>query len=83
MSISDALNEEITKSRLGKISDLLEKSGIDVEQIGKVEKIRMSEWQGLTKNEDGTAEIHDLGGVSVVISPQWATGPEWPATESA
>lgn len=81
MSISDALNEEISKTRLGKISALLEKSGIDVAEVGRIEKIRISEWQGITKNEEGLAEIHDLGGVSVIISPSWDTGPEWPVIQ--
>ena len=81
MSISDDLNEEVNKARLGKISELLERSGIDVSEVGRVEKVKISEWQGLTKNEDGTAEIHDLGGVSVVLSPSWETGPEWPVIQ--
>lgn len=81
MSISDDLAQEIEKARLGKISELLEKSGIDVSEVGRVEKIRISEWQGLTKNEDGVAEVHDLNGVSVVISPKWADGPEWPVIQ--
>ena len=72
------LQKELAKSRLGKIADLLERSGIDPEEIGTIEKVRISEWQGLTKNEEGEAEIHDLGGVSVVIAPAWADGPEWP-----
>jgi predicted phosphodiesterase len=71
------------RSRLGKISDLLERSGIDLGEIGSVEKIRISEWQGVTKNDDGEAQIHDLGGVSVVINPAWATGPEWPVVQQA
>jgi predicted phosphodiesterase len=78
-----AFKEELAKSRLGKIADLLERSGIEPEEIGSVEKVRISEWQGITKNEEGEAEIHDLGGISVVIAPAWANGPEWPVVQQA
>ena len=81
--MAEAFKEELAKSRLGKIADLLERSGIEPEEIGTVEKVRISEWQGLTKNEEGIAEIHDLGGVSVVINPAWANGPEWPVVQQA
>ena len=81
--MGEAFKEELAKSRLGKIADLLEKSGIDPEEIGAIEKVRISEWQGLTKNEEGEAEIHDLGGISVVIAPAWADGPEWPVVQQA
>jgi predicted phosphodiesterase len=78
-----AFKKELAKSRLGKIADLLENSGIDPEEIGAIEKVRISEWQGITKNEEGEAEIHDLGGISVVIAPAWADGPEWPVVQQA
>tara|TARA_Y100001949_G_scaffold175259_2_gene184660 strand:+ start:3043 stop:4200 length:1158 start_codon:yes stop_codon:yes gene_type:complete len=81
--VAEAFKKELAKSRLGKIADLLERSGIDPEEIGAVEKVRISEWQGLTKNDEGEAEIHDLGGVSVVIAPAWADGPEWPVVQQA
>jgi predicted phosphodiesterase len=77
------LQKELAKSRLGKIADLLERSGIDPEEIGTIEKVRISEWQGITKNEEGEAEIHDLGGISVVIAPAWADGPQWPVVQQA
>jgi predicted phosphodiesterase len=73
----------VGKARLGKIADLLERSGIDIAEIGSIDKVRISEWQGITKNEDGEAEIHDLGGVSVVINPAWASGPQWPVVQQS
>ena len=78
MSISDDFKEDIVKSRLGRVANLFEKSGIDLDEIGKIQKLRISEWQGVTKDENGEAQIHDLGGISVVVSPKWAEGPEWP-----
>ena len=77
------LQKELAKSRLGKIADLLDRSGISAEEIGSVEKVRISEWQGLTKNEEGVAEVHDLGGISVVLNPAWIDGPEWPTVQQA
>lgn len=77
------LQKELAKSRLGKIADLLDRSGISAEEIGSVEKVRISEWQGLTKNEEGEAEIHDLGGISVILNPAWVDGPEWPVVQQA
>lgn len=78
MSISDDFKEDIVKSRLGRVANLFERSGIDLDEIGKIQKLRISEWQGVTKDENGEAQIHDLGGISVVVSPKWAEGPEWP-----
>ena len=55
--MSEPFKEQLAKSRLGKIAELLDRSGIDPEEIGSVEKVRISEWQGITKNEEGEAEI--------------------------
>lgn len=67
------------KMVLGKIAELLERSGIDPDEIGRVEKIRV--WQGFHKDEDGNAQTVDLAGV--VLSPHWETGPEWPVVQAA
>ena len=70
-------------AQLGKIADLLERSGIDPEQIAKVSSIKLSEWQGLTKDADGEAVIHDLAGSSVILHPSWEEGPAWPVVQPA
>jgi predicted phosphodiesterase len=69
--------------RLGKIAELLERSNIDPADIGKVQSIKISEWQGLTKNEQGEAELHDLKGAAIVLTPAWAEGPRWPLIAQA
>jgi predicted phosphodiesterase len=76
-----ALSEELTagppanrKEVLGKIADLLERQGINVEEVGQIG--RVSIYQSLTKNDEGEAEIHDLMGIQ--FSPAWETGPQWP-----
>lgn len=71
-------NTEIDATvRLGKIADLLERSGVSVEDIGQVKAVRLSEWQGLTKDAEGEAQIHELSGASILLTPQWAEGPRW------
>lgn len=69
--------------RLGKIADLLEKSGIDLDDVGRVEKIRLNEWQSITKDDEGEAHIHDLEGASIILTPSWAEGPKWPVVQPA
>lgn len=62
-----------SRETLGRLAALLERQGISVDEIGKIQ--RVSVYQSLTKNEDGDAEIHDLLGVQ--FSPAWEQGPEW------
>ncbi len=66
---------------LGKIASLLERSGIDPDDIGRVSSVRLSEWQGLTKDADGEAVLHDLTGASVILHPLWESGPQWPVVD--
>ncbi len=75
-----ALTAETAPSRtttLGKIAELLERNGIDVDDVGKVAKVNL--WQGFHKNADGEAEVVDLVGVQ--LSPHWAEGPQWPVIQ--
>lgn len=37
----------------------------------------------LIKNDDGEAEIHDLRADSLVLTPAWADGPQWPVVQPA
>lgn len=67
--------------RLGKIADLLERSGINPEDIGKIQSVRLSEWEGLTKDEDNNAVVTPLTGSSIVLTPTWDTGPAWPVVD--
>lgn len=80
MSLRDEL-EHVSVNRkqaLGRIADLLERNGIDVEEIGQIKRVSL--YQSITKNnETGDAETHDL--TAVQISPKWETGPEWPVVQ--
>jgi hypothetical protein len=71
------------QEKLGAISDLLERSGIDVEDVGRVDKVTLGSYQALTKDDDGEAHIHDMERSSIVFSPTWETGPEWPVIAPA
>ena len=59
---------------LAKIAEELDRQGVTAEEVGRISRISM--WQGLTKNEDGEAEIHDLFGFQ--LAPSWDAGPAWP-----
>lgn len=73
-----------TRERLGRIAELLERSGISPDDIGSVQSVRLSEWQGLTKNDEtGAAEVTPLSGASIVLTPTWATGPAWQPVDRA
>jgi predicted phosphodiesterase len=68
------------KEVLGKIATLLDRNGIDVDEVGRI--TRVSLYQSLTKNDEGEAEIHDLVGVQ--LSPSWEDGPQWdPVSQAA
>lgn len=84
MSFADDLADSSPdRSKLGRIAELLEKSNIDLSEIGRIDKVRIGEYQMLTKNDDGEAEIHDLRADSLVLTPAWETGPEWPVVQQA
>jgi hypothetical protein len=59
---------------LEKLAAHLARSGITEDEIGRLSRVSM--WQGLTKNADDEAEIHDLYGVQ--LAPSWDEGPRWP-----
>lgn len=62
---------------LSKLAAELDRRGITEDEIGRLSRISM--WQGLTKNDDGEAEVHDLYGFQ--LAPSWESGPEWPVVQ--
>lgn len=62
---------------LGKIAELLDRNGIDIDEIGRVQRVSL--YQAMMKNADGEAEIHDLAAVQLI--PGWADGPKWPVVQ--
>ena len=81
MALSDDLKTPPPpkKEVLGKIATLLDRNGIDVDEVGRI--TRVSLYQSLTKNDEGEAEIHDLVGVQ--LSPSWEDGPQWDPVSQA
>lgn len=67
------------KEKIGRLAELLERSGIDADDVGRVEKINV--WQGFYKDENGEAQTVDMAGI--VLSPEWASGPQWPVVQPA
>ena len=52
MALSDELTPPAPKKEvLGKIANLLDRNGIDVDEIGRI--TRVSLYQSLTKNDEG------------------------------
>lgn len=67
------------KQKLGQLADLLERSGIPIEEIGRVDRINV--WQGFYKDEYGEAQTVDMH--SIQVQPIWSDGPEWPVVQQA
>lgn len=78
-ALSTGPNADSRRDRIGKLADLLDRSGISLDEIGKVDKIKV--WQGFYKDADGEAHTVDMAGV--VLSPTWEAGPEWPVAQPA
>ena len=83
MSISDdiqgAKSAATGKAALGKLAELLERQGISVDDVGKVQRINAH--QGFFKDADGDAHTVDM--VGITFHPRWAEGPEWPVVQQA
>lgn len=80
MALADGINADVAlpvgakREVLGRLAGLLERQGIDVDEIGKVQRVSL--YQTLTKNnETNEAETHDL--MAIQFSPSWEAGPEW------
>lgn len=72
-----------TDDPLGKLHDLLVKSGIHPDDIAKVDRVSVKEWQSMHKDDSGNAVITDLEGASIILTPHWAEGPKWQTVQVA
>jgi hypothetical protein len=83
VKLSDAVQQrkdiDTGKQILEKLAAELERRGITADEIGRLSRISM--WQGLTKDENGEAQIHDLYGFR--LAPSWDAGPEWPVIQQS
>lgn len=83
MNLANAIRKS-TDSTAGKqilerLAAELERRGITADEVGRLSRISM--WQGLTKDEQGEAQIHDLYGFQ--LAPSWDAGPDWPVITEA
>lgn len=73
--------------RLGRVADLLERSGIPLEEIARVDKVRIGEHETTVKlrREDGTDELRTVtqAADSLTLTPVWSAGPAWPVVQPA
>lgn len=87
MSLRDDVSTDTLPERLGRIAKLLEESGIDLAEVGRIDKVRIGDYQTTVKlrNDDGTETLQQVTNRadSLVITPSWETGPEWPVVQQA
>lgn len=67
------------KDRLKRLSALLDRSGINLDEIERVKGVKL--YQGFYKDSEGTAHTVDMAALDMV--PSWADGPEWPVVQPA
>jgi hypothetical protein len=72
-----SLSERASRDPKEALQALLDRSGLTLDEIGKVESVRLSDYQSMIKNDDGEAQVIDLHATSLLVSPQWAEGPAW------
>ena len=64
---------------LGKLAELLERSGIDLDTVARVKTVKA--YQGFYKDAEGDAHTVDMHGIEFV--PTFADGPQWPVVQPA
>lgn len=65
---------------VGAVRDLLERNGIEPSEVGKLHRLKeVKVYQQGSKDADGNMQSQDL--VSVVLSPKFEEGPEWPVVQ--
>lgn len=67
------------RDTIGKLAELLERSGIDVADVARINRVNV--WQAMSKGDDGEPVVTDLTGIQLV--PAWADGPAWPVVAPA
>lgn len=80
-SVADRLNRDSDaktgQTIIAKLAAELERRGITPEEVGRLSRISM--WQGMIKNKEDEAEVHDLYGFQ--LAPSWEQGPAWPVVQ--
>lgn len=70
--------------QLSRVAELLEANNIDLDELGAVKGVRLTEWDALARGKDGEeTRVVPMRSASVVLHPTWATGPAWPVIQQA
>lgn len=75
--LNNATRPTVSKETLGRLGELLERSGIDLSTVSRVKTVKA--WQGFMKDEEGQAQVVDMYGLEFV--PTFADGPQWPVMQ--
>jgi predicted phosphodiesterase len=78
MGLQDDISKVTEQAHIEAVAKLLKEHNIKPEEVGSIKSMKVGKWQTVTKDEAGEAQIHDLKGASIVLSPKWDLGPEWP-----
>lgn len=79
----DAQSATGPRGALGQLAELCERSGIDLSEIERVDKLELGEWDMGSKNADGEPEVTRLTTSRIVLTPKFAAGPAWPVVQPA
>ena len=71
------------QENLSRIASLLSDNGIDPADIGALDKVRLNEWEVVTKDIDGNPQVTKATAASLILSPAWESGPQWPVVQPA
>lgn len=75
------------KDKVSRIAKLLEDNGVNIDDIGKIDKVRINEREVATKGKDAYGNdtyIKDtVTSTQLVITPSWDSGPQWPVVQQA
>ncbi len=75
--LADSQRKPAKSATLGKLAELLDRSGIELDDVARVTKVRA--WQGFYKDDQGEAHTVDMHGIELV--PSWVDGPAWPVVQ--
>lgn len=74
-------------SQASKIAKLLAENGVSIDDIGKIDKVRINEREIANKMKDAygndTVVKDVITTTQLVITPSWDQGPEWPVVQQA
>ena len=72
-------------ARLGKLNELLEKSGIDLDDVEQIKSAKVNEWQAMCKGADGKPQVVDMSSSKISFTPKAnpKNEPSWPVIQPA